>query len=274
VLADVLVVAVVLGFLSGGPAADKPSALEKTLIWLVAVVIALAILAPYAVRKVRIIRLYRLELANKLTLESAAVASSAGTQPPTAEWTSAKEQDVSVRYDKRRVLRQCSWMLVIACCMLLMLVGEGLSSPGMTPVFGALCGFFASFGLFVVVPQVTLLVRWVLPGRPLIELDAEGVHMPSIACDLPWSLLTEVRLFPMRYGRRGGQGAMVVAFMPQDPSAVLGAITVGIRRRKRLERSLRVYGTPLSVCDNGIDHSGEQIAAAAAAYASVPVRRY
>lgn len=33
--------------------------------------------------------------------------------------------------------------------------------------------------------QVVLLVRWVLPRRPIVEPDYNGVHMPSIACDLP-----------------------------------------------------------------------------------------
>ena len=64
------------------------------------------------------------------------------------------------------------------------LVGQGLST-GITPAFVALCGFFAVFGLLMVVPQVVLLVRWVLPRRPIVEPDYNGVHMPSIACDLP-----------------------------------------------------------------------------------------
>lgn len=67
---------------------------------------------------------------------------------------------------------------------------------------------------------------------------------------------------------------MVVAFVPQHPSAILGAVTGGGRRRKRMERSLRVYGTRMSVSDIVTDHSGEQIAAAATTFAAVPVRRY
>jgi hypothetical protein len=273
VLADVLVAAVVLGWLSGGPVADRPSMLEKTLIWLVAVVIAAVIVMPYAVRKVRIVRLYRLELANKLALESAAVASSAWTQPPGAGPAAVAGRDVSVRYDRRRVARQYAWVLVIVGLMLVILVGQGLST-GITPAFGALCGFFGVFVVLIVPRMVVLLVRWVLPGRPIVELDSDGVHMPSIACGLPWASLAEVRLIPMRYARRGDQGATVVAFVPRDPAAVLAAVAGGSRRRKRLERSLRVYGTPMSVSDNVIDHSGEQIAAAASAFAGVPVRRY
>jgi hypothetical protein len=157
--------------------------------------------------------------------------------------------------------------------MAVILTGQGLSA-GADPAFGALCGFFAVFGLLIGVPQVVLLARWVLPGRPVVELDAVGVHLPSIACDLPWDSLAEVRLVPVRYGRRGDRGAMVIAFVPQDPAAVLGAVTAGRRRRKRMERSLRVYGTPLSIGDSLLDHSGEQAAATAAGFAAVPVRRY
>ncbi|MGH3252617.1 MAG: hypothetical protein ACRDOI_41270 [Trebonia sp.] len=277
-LADVLAAAAVLGWRSGGPVTDRPGALEKTLIWLVAIVIALGVLAPYAVRKFRIIRRYRLELANRLTLESVAVASAAWAQPPTAGQASAglgsaAGRDVSVRYDRRRVARQCAWVLVIMGLMLAGAVGQGLSA-GLTPVSGVLCGSFVLCAVLVVPRMVLLLVHWVLPGRPIVDLDAEGVHMPSIGCELPWAWLAEVRLVPMRYARRGDQGAVVVAFVPRDPSAVLDSVPGGSRRRKRLERSLRVYGTPLSICDNVVDHSGEQIAAAAATFAAVPVHRY
>jgi len=274
VILDVLVAAGVLGWLSGGPVADRPSTLEKTLIWLVAVVIAVAVVLPYAIRKGRIIRRYRLELANKLTLESVAVAAGAGPLRSAAAPAPATGRELSVRYDRRRVLRQSAWLLGLLGCMAIVLVDQGLSA-GITVTFDALCAFLVVFGLLVVAPHVVLLVRWVLPGRPIVELDADGVHMASIACHVPWDALAEVRLVPVRYAKRGAQGAVVVAFVPQDPPALVAAITgVSRPRRRRLERSLRVYGTPMSISDNAIDHPAEQIAAAAAAFAAVPVRRY
>ena len=274
VILDVLVAAGVLGWLSGGPVADRPSTLEKTLIWLVAVVIAVAVVLPYAMRKGRIIRRYRLELANKLTLESVAVAAGAGPLRSAAAPAPATGRELSVRYDRRRVLRQSAWLLGLLGCMAIVLVDQGLSA-GITVTFDALCAFLVVFGLLVVAPHVVLLVRWVLPGRPIVELDADGVHMASIACHVPWDALAEVRLVPVRYAKRGAQGAVVVAFVPQDPPALVAAITgVSRPRRRRLERSLRVYGTPMSISDNVIDHPAEQIAAAAAAFAAVPVRRY
>jgi hypothetical protein len=274
VIVDVLGAAGVLGWLSGGPVADRPSTPEKTLIWTIAVVIAAAIVLPYAMRKGRIIRRYRLELANKLTLENAAVASGAGPLPSGAGTATATGRELSVRYDRRRVLRHSAWLLGILCCMAIVLAGQALST-GITVAFGALGGFLVIFGLLIVVPHAVLLVRWVLPGRPIVELDADGVHMPSIACHVPWDSLAEVRLVPVRYAKRGAQGAVVVAFVPQDPAALLAAITgVSRPRKRRLERSLRVYGTPMSVSDNMIDHPAEEIATAAAAFAATPVRRY
>jgi len=274
VILDVLVAAGVLGWLSGGPVADRPSTLEKTLIWLVAVVIAVAVVLPYAIRKGRIIRRYRLELANKLTLESVAVAAGAGPLRSAAAPAPATGRELSVRYDRRRVLRQSAWLLGLLGCMAIVLVDQGLSA-GITVTFDALCAFLVVFGLLVVAPHVVLLVRWVLPGRPIVELGADGVHMASIACHVPWDALAEVRLVPVRYAKRGAQGAVVVAFVPQDPPALVAAITgVSRPRKRRLERSLRVYGTPMSISDNAIDHPAEQIAAAAAAFAAVPVRRY
>jgi len=277
-IAVIVAAAVVLGWFSGGPAAGRPSAGEKDLVWLAATLVAAAILITSAARKTRLMRVYRLELANKPMVD-AAVWASAGdaarstTRPSTTGATPATGQELNVRYDRRRVMRRSARLLLIVFFTSAAIAGEGLSDSFAAPIFFVVCGFLVGLMALMIVPQVMMLVRWVLPGRPLLVLDSGGVHLPSISCDLPWDLLTEVRLTPMRYGRRGDQEALVVAFVPQDPSAVLAAIPGGGRRRDRLERSVRVYGTPLSVRDKVIDHSGEQIAAAATSFAAVPVRR-
>jgi hypothetical protein len=190
---------------------------------------------------------------------------------PKDEWQ-VLERDLSVRYDKRWFARQWVWALAFEGVMVAWLAIGGLSASDVTSWIPAMAG--AVFLLLLVPRLVVLQVRWVSPGRPVLVLDADGVHLPSIACDLPWDLLAEVRLIPMRNVRRQGKGAMMVAFVPQNPSAVLNALPASGGLRTRMERSLRMHGTPLTVCDNTMDHEGEEIAAAAAAFTGVPVRRY
>ncbi len=62
---------VALGLASPGRGQGRASGTDKTVIWLVALVVVLVIVAPLAVRKIRIIQMYRVELANKLALEDA-----------------------------------------------------------------------------------------------------------------------------------------------------------------------------------------------------------
>jgi hypothetical protein len=280
-LAGLVVAAGLVGGLSGTGRAD---AADKALIWLVAVVIAAAVVLPYATRKMRLTRRYRLELANKPTADNAALAAGAprpeaGLAPPpgwTAEqagWVPGPGQAMLVRYDRRQFVRQSAWLVLVLALIVTAVTGQALSA-GTSAGVVVLGLFGAAVALLLVVPRVVMLVRWVLPNRPVVELDADGVHLPSIACDLPWPALAEVRLSPLRYARRGEQQpAVVVAFMPRDPGTVLSTIRAGRLRRRRLERSLRVYGTPLSFSDHATDRTGEQIAAAAVAYAPVPVRR-
>jgi len=182
-------------------------------------------------------------------------------------------RELSVRYDARRLRRRYAFLLGIFALAVLFVGGQVASRAG-TVANVALSGFFAVLLIPAIVSLAVLTVRWVLPGRSLVDLDPQGVRLPSIGCDPPWSSLAEIRLFPLRYVRRDGQQAMVVAFVPRDPAAALEAIHVGRRRRRRLERSLRVYGTPLSVSDAMISRSGAEIAAVASAHAGAPVRRY
>jgi hypothetical protein len=117
--------------------------------------------------------------------------------------------------------------------------------------------------------------------RRASEWDAEAAdpcpaaaELPLISCDLPWSAVVEVRLFPMRYARRGDQASTVAAIVPADPGAVLAGVRAGWPRRRVLARSMRIFGMPLSLADRTVDCSAAQIAAVASAFAGVPVRRY
>jgi hypothetical protein len=249
-----------------------------TSFWLVAVAAGIAVTSPLTARRVRLVRMCRLELANNQALEDAvagaAAAAPAGWSPPALAWPPpAADRDLSVRYDARRLRRRYAWTLVSVLAMALIVAGAALT--GADPVTtGIVGGAFAIALLPVIAALAVLLVRWVLPGRPVVGIDEAGLHVPLIGCDLPWSSIAEIRLYPMRFLRRDGRPSVVVAFVPRDPAALAGALPVSARRRRRLEKSARVYGTPLSVSDALITHSGEQLAAAASAHSGLPIRRY
>jgi hypothetical protein len=249
-----------------------------TSFWLVAVAAGIVITLPFTVRRARLIRMYRLELANNQALEDAlagaAAASPAGWSPPAVAWPAfTPDLDLTVRYDRRRLWRRHARVLVSVLGLALIVAGAVLS--GASPVATALASAVtAAVGVPAIVALAVLWVRWVLPGRPVMRLDGAGLRIPFLGCDLPWSSIAEIRLYPMRFARRDGRPAVVVAFVPRDPAALLGALPVRVARRRRLEKSLRVYGTPLSVADAVATHSGEQLAAAASAHTGLPIRRY
>jgi hypothetical protein len=277
VLAVVVILVMGIAMTLGSPLGGGSST-DKTLAWGVAIVAALVVMTPLAVRRIRLIRLYRLELANNQVLEDAlagaAAAQPAGWAPPVLAWPAPTAvRDLVVRYDVRRLRRRYLRMLGVSCIPAVFTFGEFASGAGPVAT-GIVAGIYAVVVLPSIVSVAVHLVRWVLPGRPLVELDARGVRLPSIGSDLPWSSLAEVRLYPMRYVRRDGQQAVAVAFVPHDPAAVLSGLSVSSRRRRRLEKSLRVYGTPLSLSDHLVSHSGAEIAAVASAYTGLPVRRY
>lgn len=246
--------------------------------WLLGVAAAIVITLPLTVRRARLVRMYRLELANNQALEDAlagaAAAAPAGWSPPAVAWPAfTPDLDLTVCYDRRRLWRRHARALVSVLALALIVAEAVLSGAG--PVATALASAaFAVVGVPVIVALAVLWVRWVLPGRPVMGLDGAGLRIPFLGCDLPWSSVAEIRLYPMRFARRDGRRAAVVAFVPRDPAALLGALPARAARRRRLEKSLRVYGTPLSLADAVATHSGEQLAAAASAHTGLPIRRY
>jgi hypothetical protein len=73
------------------------------------------------------------------------------------------------------------------------------------------------------------LARWILPGHPLIQLDARGVYHARLGYLLSWSDVTEIRLYPFRAASAspallGSAPPVMVAFVPADPDAILRAM--------------------------------------------------
>ena len=116
---------------------------------------------------------------------------------------------------------------------------------------------------------VANLVRWVLPRRPVLVLDAGGIHVPRYSYTLNWPELAEIRLTAMYAGRRKGKPYDVVAFVPAD----LARASTSLRPGRRLRRMTALYGTPPAFRDQSWDEPAERVAAAAAAFTNVPVRR-
>jgi hypothetical protein len=89
---------------------------------------------------------------------------------------------------------------------------------------------------------------------------------------VPWANVTEIRVLPLRTGKRPNPRHRVIAFVCADPRVPLESLR-GLRR-SNARRALTYYGSPLVVASRGLDHTTEQIVAAAAALHPVPVRRF
>jgi hypothetical protein len=237
----------------------------------VAAVILVLVVAIVTVRPLKIRSLTMMEMANTLALPPVSDRYSVGAQDSAVapgQEAGPGNRDLALRYDRGRVLRQLGILFVFGCLI--------LAIAWLTP--GAVeRGFFVFLGVFLIGLTVLAAVRaqrWGL-RRPILTLDADGMHMPRYGYTLPWAELTEVRLIPLRYpNRRGRQRPIViVAFVPADSEAALRELRAKGAPR-RFEKSRRLYGTPLTIADQLMDQTAGQIAAAASSFAPVPVRQY
>ena len=233
-------------------------------------VTALVVMAIIVVPMLRVSLLSKMEMANKMALAPAdggAPASAevtATTRPPQA----LAGQDLVVKYNPGRVLRLLGLLFGVGCFFL----AYGLLMRTDTPERW----FVWLSGALLIALAVTATVRALRWGllRPLLTLDAGGVHMPRYGYTLPWAELTEVRLIPLpNPSHRRRRPVAIVAFVPADPDAALREVRAQGGARQ-FEKSWRLYGTPLTLADSLMDQTADQIAAAASAFATVPVSRY
>jgi hypothetical protein len=111
------------------------------------------------------------------------------------------------------------------------------------------------------------------PWLPMMIMDAGGIELPSMGVRLSWAEVGELQIHPFRAGRSGKKGRHhVVAFVLTDHEAFRAQLTGWWAKKTRTP--LSVYGTPLVIADLALDHSAEQIAAAAAGFTSAPIRRF
>jgi hypothetical protein len=201
------------------------------------------------------LRLIRMENAHAPAL----LAGEAPAPPP--EPSPAHGRPLTVAYDVRTMLRQYALTLVVT-------VAGAVVLP-------FLLGWFAAPFLVLCAVAWPLtaynLIRWVLPRRPVLVIDGGGVRFGT-GIGVPWAAITEIRLHPLRTGNRPNPRHRVIAFVCADPRVPLESLS-GLRR-SNARRALTYYGSPLVVASRGLDHTAEQIVAAAAALHPVPVRRF
>ncbi|GAA2096684.1 hypothetical protein [Actinomadura alba] len=117
-----------------------------------------------------------------------------------------------------------------------------------------------------------LAIMGLRPGRGAAVLDRQGISSLLLDVRVSWQEVAEVRVLPQRTTALTKTRHRVVAFVLADPEPVLARMGRGKAKGARLD--LRYYGSPLSLADQMLDHSVEQIAAAVQALTSVPVRRF
>jgi hypothetical protein len=236
------------------------------------VITALVVMVIIVVPMLRVSLLSKMEMANKLALAPAdggAPASAEGTAT-TRRQEALAGQDLVVKYNRGQVLRLLGLLFGMGCFFL----AYGLLMRTDTPERW----FFWLSGALLIALAVTAAVRALLWGllRPILTLDAGGVHLPRYGYTLPWAELAEVRLIPLPSPRRRRRRrpVAIVAFVPADPDAALREIRAKGGARQ-FEKSSRLYGTPLTLADSLMDQTADQIATAASAFApTVPVSRY
>ena len=238
----------------------------------VMVVTMVAVMAIILVPILRVSLLAKMEMANKMALAPAGAPAPAPASqesiPEPGEQAPAG-QDLAVRYNRGRVVRQLGLLFGLGCLFL----AYGLLTPTTDTTERWLLVFFSALLIALAVIGAVRVLRWGL-RRPILTLDAAGVHMPRYRYTLPWPELAEVRLIPMQASRRARrQPTTIIAFVPADPQAALRALRANGAGR-RFGKSCQLYGTPLTLADRLMDQPASQIAAAASAFAPVPVSRY
>jgi hypothetical protein len=174
-------------------------------------------------------------------------------------------QEMAVRYD-RAVLRRQYFLLVGIAAFAV------VAASAWNPAVGL--GVMVVFGLIVTV-SVVLTMRWSRPHLPALHLRADGLEVPSLEARVAWGEVAEIRVTPYR-APAGGLGAggrnRVVVFVAADAQAMIARLRPRAARRART--CLKAYGGPLAFADVALEHSAEEIAAAASALSGLPVRRF
>jgi hypothetical protein len=94
---------------------------------------------------------------------------------------------------------------------------------------------------------------------PVVAVEESGIRLPLMGVRLSWR---EVATVKRSAALRGKTHTPVLLIVPAEPEAVLGRIRPWLRREAR--GNIARYGTPIVLSDLSLDHSIDDIAAAAA----------
>ncbi|MEV0407072.1 hypothetical protein [Actinoallomurus sp. NPDC050550] len=176
----------------------------------------------------------------------------------------AAEQPVAFRFSSRKLLRAYGTVGAVLALVELIVWSE--------PDERVMAALLTCAFLFVIGWSVFQVIRRIRPWEAPVVLDAKGVVFPSLGGGVVWSEVTEIRLSPVRGGGNRAAQRKVVAFLVNDPEAVVARFPASAQ--KRLRRSWDVYGTPISVTDLLLENTADDIVTTAARFTSVPVRRF
>lgn len=251
----------------GGAAASGSGASTAALIVGVAFVACFGCMIYAMLRLRRLKRLTRIKMANWLAPGATSV------QPaPSPGYPATGGEPLAVRYQPGRVCGKLAGSAAIACligCMLFLAAGWQGPVRDFEIIALAVLGCLY---LLVIGSQAWLLARWAVPGRPVVDVDHDGVHFHAISVHVPWPAVSEIGLFSVRPGRK--RPVSVVGFTCADPAVILGATRPSWLRRGAMKRSTRIYGTPFTLSDTMTDQAAERVATAASGFAGVPVSRH
>ena len=162
----------------------------------IAVVLAFAIIVA---RTLRVRYLTKMELANKLARAPAPARHLAGPADVAAspEPEPHATLDLAVRFRRGGI----AWLLGLLLGMSCLFLAYGLLATTTAPAARWFLGLFGALMIAVAAVSAVRMVRWGV-RRPLVALDAAGVHLPRYGYTLPWAELAEVRLIPLRAAGR------------------------------------------------------------------------
>lgn len=201
---------------------------------------------------------------------------SAGPAQPAAragELAAPREpgQSLEVRYAPRKNARLLAFMAGLGCFAIVVVLFQVFQSHGLEKtLFTVLLVIIAASFAFAVGAQIWTLARLNASGRAAVSLDDAGAHINAMDLVVPWQAVSEIGLFPAHGPSRP---AAVVALFCADPAAVLDGIRLSWQRKRFVETGTRMYGTPFVISSMILDHTAEEIAAAASGLSGLPVRR-